>query len=237
MISPSERRNLETAIQCLELAVHPNTGDGEAGGSINAWRRKVNGMPLEEVCRQLFDKQYALGTTLLEYEVEWKEHFEAKQQRIHELLGETINLRRELAEAKKALEQVTKQHQTLSGLFMKKKPKPTIQMKPKPPEPEPPKPEPPKPEVKVEPPRPVAPEPTKAPSSKVEWSDADTDYLISIHMEDQKRSNRTLAAMCTQQFDRELTINAIRGALNRLREAKRIPRYRPGHERTKKDAA
>jgi hypothetical protein len=68
----------------------------------------------------------------------------------------------------------------------------------------------------------------------VEWSQPDYDYLVRIYMEDQLRSNATLAEMCTTKFGREITMNAITGAINRLRKRDLIPRYRPGHERKPK---
>ncbi len=67
-------------------------------------------------------------------------------------------------------------------------------------------------------------------NTRASWSDADYDYLVSIHTEDFARSNVALAYMCTMRFGRDITENAIRGSLNRLRRAGRVPRYRPGHE-------
>jgi dsDNA-specific endonuclease/ATPase MutS2 len=45
-----ERNKWETAIRCLEVAVHPHTTDDEAIAAINGFRRTVEGTPLSQVC-------------------------------------------------------------------------------------------------------------------------------------------------------------------------------------------
>jgi len=45
-----ERNRWETAIRCLEMAVHPNTRDDEVVAAVNGFRRTVEGMPLSQVC-------------------------------------------------------------------------------------------------------------------------------------------------------------------------------------------
>jgi hypothetical protein len=45
-----ERNRWETAIRCLEVAVHPNTRDDEVVAAVNGFRRTVDGVPLSQVC-------------------------------------------------------------------------------------------------------------------------------------------------------------------------------------------
>lgn len=46
-----ERNRWESAIRCLELALHPNTADAEVIAGVNGFRRIAAGTPLDEVCR------------------------------------------------------------------------------------------------------------------------------------------------------------------------------------------
>ncbi|HXP04818.1 MAG TPA: hypothetical protein VN808_11905 [Stellaceae bacterium] len=46
-----ERNRWESAIRCLELALHPNTADAEVIAGVNGFRRAAAGIPLGEVCR------------------------------------------------------------------------------------------------------------------------------------------------------------------------------------------
>jgi folylpolyglutamate synthase/dihydropteroate synthase len=69
--------------------------------------------------------------------------------------------------------------------------------------------------------------PSNRKPSRAVWSDRDYSNLVAIHAEDIARSNLTLAQMCSVTFGQEITVNAIKGSLNRLRWAGRIPRYRP----------
>ena len=45
-----ERNRWETAIRCLEVAVHPNTRDDEVVAAVNGFRRTAEGLPLSQVC-------------------------------------------------------------------------------------------------------------------------------------------------------------------------------------------
>jgi hypothetical protein len=47
-----ERHRWETAIRCLEIAVHPNTGDDEVIAAVNGFRRTADGLPLSQVCTE-----------------------------------------------------------------------------------------------------------------------------------------------------------------------------------------
>jgi hypothetical protein len=54
--SPSctmERNKWETAIRCLEVALHPNTGDDEVIAAVNGFRRTADGRRLRDVCSAL----------------------------------------------------------------------------------------------------------------------------------------------------------------------------------------
>jgi hypothetical protein len=45
-----ERNKWETALRCLEVALHPNTSDDEVIAGVNGFRRTAGGAPLREVC-------------------------------------------------------------------------------------------------------------------------------------------------------------------------------------------
>jgi septal ring factor EnvC (AmiA/AmiB activator) len=47
-----ERNRWETAIRCLEIAVHPNTKDKEVIAAVNGFRRTADGTPLSQLCRE-----------------------------------------------------------------------------------------------------------------------------------------------------------------------------------------
>ena len=47
-----ERNRWETAIRCLEIAVHPNTNDEEVVAAVNGFRRTADGTPLSQLCRE-----------------------------------------------------------------------------------------------------------------------------------------------------------------------------------------
>jgi chromosome segregation ATPase len=48
-----ERNRWETAIRCLEIAVHPGTNDREVIAAINGFRRTAHNAPLGQLCREL----------------------------------------------------------------------------------------------------------------------------------------------------------------------------------------
>jgi hypothetical protein len=48
-----ERNRWETAIHCLEVALHPNTGDDEVIAAIHGFRRIVAGSTLRGICTEL----------------------------------------------------------------------------------------------------------------------------------------------------------------------------------------
>jgi hypothetical protein len=45
-----ERNRWETAIRCLEVALHPHTGDDEVIAGVNGFRRTAGGTPLRQIC-------------------------------------------------------------------------------------------------------------------------------------------------------------------------------------------
>jgi septal ring factor EnvC (AmiA/AmiB activator) len=47
-----ERNRWETAIRCLEIAVHPGTDDREVVAAINGFRRTAHNAPLHQLCRE-----------------------------------------------------------------------------------------------------------------------------------------------------------------------------------------
>lgn len=57
-----ERNRCETAIRCLEVALHPNAKDGEVIAAVNGFRRTAKGRPLREVCVELFGKGHDART-------------------------------------------------------------------------------------------------------------------------------------------------------------------------------
>lgn len=64
----------------------------------------------------------------------------------------------------------------------------------------------------------------------IEWSTENYEYLAVEYLADPTQPNRVLAEKCTEHFGREITENAVRGAIDRLRQQGRIPKRRPGHE-------
>lgn len=48
-----ERNKCETAIHCLEIALHPNTDDKEVIAAVNGFRRTADGTPLSDICRAI----------------------------------------------------------------------------------------------------------------------------------------------------------------------------------------
>jgi|ERR1019366_1169009 hypothetical protein len=60
-----------------------------------------------------------------------------------------------------------------------------------------------------------------------EWKNTEYEYLGGIYCDDPTTKNTVLAAMCSEKFGREITENAIKGALDRLRKQGKIPARRP----------
>lgn len=77
-----ERNRWETAIRCLEIAVHPNTSDEETIAAIRGFRRTARNAPMSQLARALADG--SAPTHLLD--------------RLDQLNQENRELRRKLAE-------------------------------------------------------------------------------------------------------------------------------------------
>src|ERR1700733_6235757 len=86
-------RTAEKALQVLELALHPNTGDKETLAAINAWRRLVSGITLKVICENVYGGDGEDLSIIDEWEELW-----ANQQ------TEMKRLRAELRRANKALD-------------------------------------------------------------------------------------------------------------------------------------
>lgn len=56
-----ERNKWETAIRCLEIALHPNTGDDEVIAAVNGFRRTADGRRLRDICAAVADAPSALA--------------------------------------------------------------------------------------------------------------------------------------------------------------------------------
>jgi hypothetical protein len=80
-----ERNRWETAIRCLEVAVHPNTRDDEAIAAVNGFRRTAEGVPLGQICIE-----FACGGLPLA-------ELAAMKDNLDRLRRENLELRRKLA--------------------------------------------------------------------------------------------------------------------------------------------
>jgi hypothetical protein len=59
-----ERSKWETAIRCLEVALHPNTEADEVLAGVNGFRRLAAGTPISEVCREYADAEGVRADTI-----------------------------------------------------------------------------------------------------------------------------------------------------------------------------
>jgi len=82
-----ERNRGETAIRCLEIAVHPNTKDDEVIAAVNGFRRTADGAPLRQFCLEFAGP----GSTAIAA-ARWKE-------RLDRLDWENLELRRKIEES------------------------------------------------------------------------------------------------------------------------------------------
>lgn len=78
-----ERNRWETAIRCLEVAVHPNTGDEEIIAAINGFRRTAGNAPLRQLCAEFVGA--SAGTAI--------------SSELHRLVRENLALRQKLEDA------------------------------------------------------------------------------------------------------------------------------------------
>jgi hypothetical protein len=69
--------------------------------------------------------------------------------------------------------------------------------------------------------------PKRIGSPAKEWTNHEYEFLVKIHIDDSSRKNIVLAHICSEKFGRDITENAIKGSLDRLRKQNRIPQKRP----------
>jgi hypothetical protein len=58
------------------------------------------------------------------------------------------------------------------------------------------------------------------------WSEREKAFLAELYKLDKFCPNRILAELCSIEFSRNVTENAIRGALTRLRKSRKVALYR-----------
>ena len=58
------------------------------------------------------------------------------------------------------------------------------------------------------------------------WSDDERQFLVELYSTDPSLTNAALAVACAAKFDRRVTECAIKGELNRLRQAGKVSKYR-----------
>jgi len=64
-----------------------------------------------------------------------------------------------------------------------------------------------------------------------EWKADEVDYLIAEYQADPHQPNATLATKCMKQFGRDISEQAIKGAIYRLGQTGRLPQHRPPKQR------
>jgi hypothetical protein len=90
---PLERNRSDTAIRCLEVALHLNTSDDEVIAGVNGYRRIVAGKPLSEVCLEFAGSGGAVAPS-----PRWGAQIE-------QLTRENLELRQRLAMTERAAEE------------------------------------------------------------------------------------------------------------------------------------
>lgn len=95
-----ERNKWETAIRCLEVAVHPNTRDDEVVAAVNGFRRTAEGVPLSQVCIE-----FACGGVPLA-------ELAAMKDNLDRLRRDNLELRRKLAVDEAAQEEAARRLDT-----------------------------------------------------------------------------------------------------------------------------
>jgi hypothetical protein len=81
-----ERNRWETAIRCLEIALHAHTSDDEVIAAVNGFRRTAGGTPLSEVCAA-FAGGGDDGRALIADLVEWRKALDRLNRENLELRG------------------------------------------------------------------------------------------------------------------------------------------------------
>jgi hypothetical protein len=101
-----ERNRWESAIRCLELALHPNTADAEVIAGVNGFRRAAAGTPLGEVCREYAGAKAADLAAPQMQEALSRENLELRRRLEREQAGQFDALRR-LQEAERVIRELS----------------------------------------------------------------------------------------------------------------------------------
>jgi hypothetical protein len=88
-----ERNRWETAIRCLEVALHPHTGDDEVIAGVNGFRRTADGTPLSEVCAALAGTERAAAAAEAAERLN-RENADLRRKLETEQAGQSENMRR-----------------------------------------------------------------------------------------------------------------------------------------------
>jgi len=99
-----ERNKWETAIRCLEVALHPNTADDEVIAGVNGFRRTAQGTPLSDIAREYgagAEAEPAPAATDVQRLA--RENFALRRRMDEQLAGQEEALRR-LDEARRLIE-------------------------------------------------------------------------------------------------------------------------------------
>ena len=84
-----ERNRWETALRCLEIAVHPNTSDEEVIAAVNGFRRTANKVPLARLYQEIAGSEMASPRAPIADSEEWK-------QTLDRLTRENLELRQKI---------------------------------------------------------------------------------------------------------------------------------------------
>jgi hypothetical protein len=102
-----ERNRWETAIRCLEVALHPNTADDEVIAGVNGFRRTADGTRLRDICAELAGNAGDGGGAVVDpVQTAVLERLRAAERRIHELSAEIQAAERSFADFRSASAQL-----------------------------------------------------------------------------------------------------------------------------------
>jgi TolA-binding protein len=102
-----ERNRWETAIRCLEIALHPRTSDDEVIAAVNGFRRTADGTPLREVCAE-FAAMSAAGAASAEADTLQRENLEMQGRLARHRAAHVDTLRR-LHEAERHIRELSEE--------------------------------------------------------------------------------------------------------------------------------
>jgi hypothetical protein len=102
-----ERNRWEKAIRCLEVALHPNTGDDEVIAGVNGFRRTADGTRLRDICAELAGKAGDGGSPIADpAQTAALKQLRDAERRIHELSAEIQAAERSFADFRSASAQL-----------------------------------------------------------------------------------------------------------------------------------